>query len=99
MSGGVGGAQAGTLTFMVGADEALFETLQAGAAGMGKNIVHCGETGTGQIAKICNNLLLAHLDDRRRRGDDARRSARHRSEGAGEHRQHVDRALLEFGYV
>jgi 3-hydroxyisobutyrate dehydrogenase len=59
VSGGVVGAQAGTLTFMVGADEALFETLKPVFAGMGKNMVRCGETGTGQIAKICNNLLLA----------------------------------------
>ncbi|MDR5739623.1 3-hydroxyisobutyrate dehydrogenase [Caballeronia sp. LZ016] len=59
VSGGVVGAQAGTLTFMVGADEALFETLRPVLAGMGKNMVRCGETGTGQIAKICNNLLLA----------------------------------------
>jgi 3-hydroxyisobutyrate dehydrogenase len=59
VSGGVVGAQAGTLTFMVGADEALFENLRPVLAGMGKNMVRCGETGTGQIAKICNNLLLA----------------------------------------
>jgi 3-hydroxyisobutyrate dehydrogenase len=58
VSGGTGGAQAGTLTFMVGADAALFETLKPVLAGMGKNMVQCGETGTGQIAKICNNLLL-----------------------------------------
>ncbi|CAH2789280.1 MAG: 3-hydroxyisobutyrate dehydrogenase (EC [uncultured Caballeronia sp.] len=54
----VGGAQAGTLTFMVGADTALFDTLKPVLASMGKNMVQCGETGTGQIAKICNNLLL-----------------------------------------
>jgi len=58
VSGGTGGAQASTLTFMVGADAALFETLKPVLAGMGKNMVRCGETGTGQIAKICNNLLL-----------------------------------------
>jgi len=58
VSGGTGGAQAGTLTFMVGADAALFDTLKPVLAGMGKNMVQCGETGTGQIAKICNNLLL-----------------------------------------
>jgi 3-hydroxyisobutyrate dehydrogenase len=58
VSGGVVGAQAGTLTFMVGADEVLFETLRPVLADMGRNMVHCGETGTGQIAKICNNLLL-----------------------------------------
>jgi 3-hydroxyisobutyrate dehydrogenase len=58
VSGGVVGAQAGTLTFMVGADDALFETLRPVFSSMGKNMVRCGETGTGQIAKLCNNLLL-----------------------------------------
>ncbi|AUG09944.1 3-hydroxyisobutyrate dehydrogenase [Pseudomonas sp. S09G 359] len=58
VSGGTGGAQAGTLTFMVGATPELFATLQPVLAQMGRNIVHCGEVGTGQIAKICNNLLL-----------------------------------------
>ncbi|QYX45817.1 3-hydroxyisobutyrate dehydrogenase [Pseudomonas tussilaginis] len=58
VSGGTGGAAAGTLTFMVGASDALFATLQPVLAQMGRNIVHCGEVGTGQIAKICNNLLL-----------------------------------------
>ncbi len=58
VSGGTGGAQAGTLTFMVGATQALFDTLQPVLAQMGRNIVHCGDVGTGQVAKICNNLLL-----------------------------------------
>ena len=58
VSGGTGGAQAGTLTFMVGAQKALFDTLHPVLAQMGRNIVHCGEVGTGQVAKICNNLLL-----------------------------------------
>ncbi|MGH8382758.1 3-hydroxyisobutyrate dehydrogenase [Pseudomonas sp.] len=58
VSGGTGGAAAGTLTFMVGASDKLFATLQPVLAQMGRNIVHCGEVGTGQIAKICNNLLL-----------------------------------------
>ncbi|CRM46042.1 3-hydroxyisobutyrate dehydrogenase [Pseudomonas sp. 37 R 15] len=58
VSGGTGGAQAGTLTFMVGANPELFATLQPVLAQMGRNIVHCGDVGTGQIAKICNNLLL-----------------------------------------
>jgi 3-hydroxyisobutyrate dehydrogenase len=58
VSGGTGGAQAGTLTFMVGATPELFATLQPVLAQMGRNIVHCGDVGTGQIAKICNNLLL-----------------------------------------
>ncbi|KVV51771.1 3-hydroxyisobutyrate dehydrogenase [Burkholderia territorii] len=58
VSGGTGGAQAGTLTFMVGAEHALFERIRPVLLDMGKNVVHCGGTGTGQIAKICNNLLL-----------------------------------------
>ncbi|MET0124982.1 MAG: 3-hydroxyisobutyrate dehydrogenase, partial [Pseudomonas caspiana] len=58
VSGGTGGAQAGTLTFMVGASDKHFETLKPVLAQMGKNIVHCGDIGTGQIAKICNNMLL-----------------------------------------
>jgi 3-hydroxyisobutyrate dehydrogenase len=59
VSGGTGGAQAGTLTFMVGAATEHFEQLKPILAQMGRNIVHCGEVGTGQIAKICNNMLLA----------------------------------------
>lgn len=58
VSGGTGGAVAGTLTFMVGGSPAVFAALQPVLAHMGRNIVHCGEVGTGQIAKICNNLLL-----------------------------------------
>jgi 3-hydroxyisobutyrate dehydrogenase len=58
VSGGTGGAAAGTLTFMVGADAALFDTIKPILAHMGKNIVHCGAAGTGQVAKICNNMLL-----------------------------------------
>ncbi|MCS3471009.1 3-hydroxyisobutyrate dehydrogenase [Pseudomonas sp. JUb42] len=58
VSGGTGGAQAGTLTFMVGASAEHFEVLKPVLARMGKNIVHCGDIGTGQIAKICNNMLL-----------------------------------------
>ncbi|WP_397450046.1 3-hydroxyisobutyrate dehydrogenase [Pseudomonas sp. NA-150] len=58
VSGGTGGAQAGTLTFMVGASAEHFEVLKPVLSQMGKNIVHCGDIGTGQIAKICNNMLL-----------------------------------------
>lgn len=58
VSGGTGGAAAGTLTFMVGASAELFASLKPVLEQMGRNIVHCGEVGTGQIAKICNNLLL-----------------------------------------
>ncbi|WP_296188076.1 3-hydroxyisobutyrate dehydrogenase [Pseudomonas sp. UBA1879] len=58
VSGGTGGAQAGTLTFMVGASVEHFNVLKPILAQMGRNIVHCGDVGTGQIAKICNNMLL-----------------------------------------
>ena len=58
VSGGTGGAENGTLTFMVGAEHSLFERIRPILAQMGKNIVHCGDSGTGQVAKICNNLLL-----------------------------------------
>ena len=58
VSGGTGGAAAGTLTFMVGGSDAHYESVKPVLSGMGKNIVHCGETGTGQVAKICNNLVL-----------------------------------------
>jgi 3-hydroxyisobutyrate dehydrogenase len=59
VSGGTGGAVAGTLTFMVGASPELFDRVKPVLAAMGTNIVHCGDSGTGQVAKICNNLLLA----------------------------------------
>ena len=58
VSGGTIGAQAGTLTFMVGSDDATFEKTKTVLQHMGKNIVHCGDVGAGQIAKICNNLIL-----------------------------------------
>lgn len=58
VSGGTGGAEAGTLTFMVGSDVEVYETVKPVLAAMGKNMVHCGPTGTGQVAKICNNLIL-----------------------------------------
>jgi len=58
VSGGTGGAAAGTLTFMVGGSAASYESVKPVLSGMGKNIVHCGDTGTGQVAKICNNLVL-----------------------------------------
>ena len=58
VSGGVGGAEAGTLTFMVGGSAAAFARVQPLLAKMGKNIVHCGDAGTGQVAKVCNNVVL-----------------------------------------
>ncbi len=59
VSGGVGGAEAATLTFMVGGDANDFEIARPVLQAMGKNIVHCGGAGNGQVAKICNNLMLA----------------------------------------
>ncbi|CAM2153468.1 3-hydroxyisobutyrate dehydrogenase [Pararobbsia alpina] len=58
VSGGTGGAAAGTLTFMVGGSTESYEHVKPVLSSMGKNIVHCGDTGTGQVAKLCNNLIL-----------------------------------------
>ena len=58
VSGGTGGAEAGTLTFMVGGTSEVFERIAPLLRQMGKNIVHCGASGTGQVAKICNNMIL-----------------------------------------
>ena len=58
VSGGVGGAQAGTLTFMVGGPDAAFERAKPILERMGKTIVHAGGAGNGQAAKICNNMIL-----------------------------------------
>ena len=59
VSGGTVGAEAATLTFMVGGNTAAFEIAKPLLEKMGKNVVHCGAEGTGQVAKICNNMLLA----------------------------------------
>ncbi|UKA67303.1 3-hydroxyisobutyrate dehydrogenase [Arthrobacter sp. FW306-05-C] len=58
VSGGVVGAEAGTLTFMAGGDDADFEAVRPLLEVMGKRVVHCGGHGAGQAAKICNNLIL-----------------------------------------
>ena len=58
VSGGVGGATAGTLTFMVGGPDDAFEKARPYLDIMGKNIVHAGGPGNGQAAKICNNMIL-----------------------------------------
>ena len=58
VSGGVGGAEAGTLTFMVGGPDAAFAAAKPFLEVMGKTIVHAGGPGNGQAAKICNNMLL-----------------------------------------
>ena len=58
VSGGVAGAEAGTLTFMVGGPGKVLERARPVLQVMGKNIVHAGESGSGQAAKICNNMML-----------------------------------------
>jgi 3-hydroxyisobutyrate dehydrogenase len=58
VSGGVVGAEAGTLTFMVGALPEDFEAVKPMLEVMGKRVVHCGAHGAGQSAKICNNMIL-----------------------------------------
>jgi len=58
VSGGVGGAEAGTLTFMVGGETSAFETAKPYLDIMGQNIFHAGGAGNGQVAKVCNNMLL-----------------------------------------
>jgi len=59
VSGGVGGAEAGTLTFMCGGSDAAFERAKPILDKMGKKVVLAGGAGAGQAAKICNNMLLA----------------------------------------
>ena len=61
VSGGTGGAIAGTLTFMVGASAAQLERARPVLEKMGSNIFHAGHVGAGQTAKICNNMLLGIL--------------------------------------
>jgi 3-hydroxyisobutyrate dehydrogenase len=61
VSGGVGGAKAGTLTFICGGSEEAFNKAKPILDAMGKNIFHAGPHGSGQVAKICNNMLLAIL--------------------------------------
>ncbi len=58
VSGGTGGATAGTLTFMVGGPASAFDQAGPILSAMGKNLVHCGNSGNGQVAKIANNMLL-----------------------------------------
>ncbi|MEW6642740.1 MAG: 3-hydroxyisobutyrate dehydrogenase [Pseudomonadota bacterium] len=58
VSGGVGGAKAATLTFMAGGDAKAFAAAKPILEAMGKKIVHCGDAGAGQAAKICNNMIL-----------------------------------------
>lgn len=59
VSGGVMGAEAGTLTFMVGGTAADLDRARPILANMGRNVFHAGEAGHGQVAKICNNMMAA----------------------------------------
>src|SRR4029453_18446942 len=61
VSGGVAGADAGTLTFMCGGDKTVFQKALPLLQGMGKNIVHCGGAGFGQVTKICNNMVAGTI--------------------------------------
>ena len=58
VSGGVGGAEAATLTLMAGGSTAAFEKARPVLEAMSRKVVHCGEAGAGQAAKICNNMIL-----------------------------------------
>lgn len=58
VSGGIAAANAGTLTFMVGGTAAAFDRAEPFLSEMGKAVIHAGSSGTGQAAKICNNMLL-----------------------------------------
>ena len=58
VSGGTAGAQAGTLTFMVGGETSVVECIRPILEKMGKNIFHAGGSGAGQTVKVCNNMLL-----------------------------------------
>lgn len=58
VSGGMVGAQQGTLAFMIGGTEEDFQRVQALLAPLGRSFTHCGEAGSGSIVKLCNNLIL-----------------------------------------
>jgi 3-hydroxyisobutyrate dehydrogenase len=58
VSGGVAGAEAGSLTFMAGGEDVAVDAARPILMSMGKNVVHTGASGSGQAAKICNNLIL-----------------------------------------
>ncbi|MDW5378074.1 3-hydroxyisobutyrate dehydrogenase [Halomonas sp. HP20-15] len=61
VSGGVGGARAGTLTFIVGGSAEAYAQARPLLEAMGKNVFHAGDSGAGQVAKLCNNMLLGIL--------------------------------------
>ncbi|MGB7370184.1 3-hydroxyisobutyrate dehydrogenase [Erythrobacter sp.] len=59
VSGGIAAAAGGTLTFMVGGEKHAFDAAEPVLSAMGKAVIHAGDAGNGQAAKICNNMLLA----------------------------------------
>lgn len=59
VSGGIAAANGGTLTFMVGGSDAVFDRAKPILEPMAKAVIHAGDTGAGQVAKMCNNMLLA----------------------------------------
>ena len=76
VSGGVGGATAGTLAIMVGGDPADLDEARPALAAMGANIIHVGAVGAGEVAKLCNNLVAGTVVSRSaERSGSARRSA------------------------
>ena len=94
VSGGVGGAQAATLTFMAGGEAPAFAMAEPVLSQMGKRVVHCGAAGAGQAAKILQQHDPRHFDDRRERGLRARRGTRPVARGALRRRLHLVRPML-----
>ena len=94
VSGGVGGAEAATLTFMAGGSKAAFDKAKPVLEAMGKRVVHCGDAGAGQAAKICNNMILGICMIGVSRGVRAGREARPLASGAVRRRLDLVGAVL-----
>ncbi len=97
VSGGTGGAAAGTLTFMVGGPDSVFDQALPILSAMGKNIVHCGAAGNGQVAKIANNMLLGISMVGVAEAMALGVSPRDGRQGTGRDHQYLQRSLLELG--
>ena len=82
VSGGVGGAEDGTLAIMVGGDARDLEEARPVLAAMGANIVHIGAVGAGAVAKLCNNLIAGRGHGGGQRGLPHRRGVRRRRAGS-----------------
>ena len=94
VSGGTIGAESGTLTFMVGGPAEAFARAEPILRAMGRTIIHAGPSGSGQAAKICNNMMLAAVDDRSVRGLRASRKARAFGPNAVRYLQQIDQPIL-----